>query len=162
MLRPEPGQLGAWAVVAGILDGERRVPGVEQLAGDEAEPVREAVADDHLIGVGDDPADPPEVVGDGDAQLAQATRVGVAEVAVGQRLQGGARRPQPRRPRERAESSGMLGRKSMTAGSAVGRPAPGAVGADRGRVDDGAGALAGERDSPRRAVGRRRRRRRRG
>ena len=71
----EPGQLGARPVVAGILDGDRRVPGVEQLAGDEAEPVREAVADDHLVGVGDDAADPTEVLGDGD-RAAAADRAG--------------------------------------------------------------------------------------
>ena len=54
--------------MAGILDSERREPTVEQLAGDQAETVREAVADHHLFGVGDDPADPTEVLGDRAAQ----------------------------------------------------------------------------------------------
>ena len=89
----EPGQLGTRRVVAGILDRDRRVPGVDQLAGDEAEPVREAVADHHLVGVGDDAADPTEVLGDGDPQLPQTARVDVSEVAIGKRLQGRARRP---------------------------------------------------------------------
>ena len=79
--------------MAGILDRDRRVPGVDQLAGHEAEPVREAVADHHLVGVGDDTADPTEVLGDGDPQLPQTAWIDVSEVAIGKRLQGRPRGP---------------------------------------------------------------------
>ncbi len=65
----KPSQLGALPAMTGILDGERRVPGVEQLASDQAQSVSEPVADDYLVGVGDNTANPTEVLSDGAAQL---------------------------------------------------------------------------------------------
>ena len=71
----EPRQLGAVpTAVTGILDSERRVPGVEQLAGDEAESVGEPVADDHLVEVGDDTVVSTEVLGDSAAAAAARPR----------------------------------------------------------------------------------------
>ncbi len=103
----------------------------------------EPVADDHLVGVGDDTANPTEVLGDGAAQLRQAARVDVAEVSVGKGVEGGTCRPQPCRPRK----GGELGdaRPEVDDGRCRTRCRDhGAIRADRGGVDDGAGALAGE------------------
>ena len=74
----------AGAVVAGILDGDQRVPAVAQHAHDQAEAVAEPVADHDLVGVGAHPPHPCEVVGHGLAQLRQPLRVAVAEVVTRQ------------------------------------------------------------------------------
>ncbi len=139
--RPEPASTAEPGTCAelgmegerGVFDRDRVEPGRAQRLREHAQCLGEATEDDDVLGIGANGAGTAEIRGKSDAELAEATRVAVAEEVVGRGAEHAADRCRPLASRERP-AVGLARPEVGVVAPSLGRRAPRCGFAERDQV----------------------------